>query len=163
VNEWYHKGPISEDILRGIFEYEYRAKWEPSVTRKKIDDHGFTIHKEQTQQPMGIVKVKQGDKDQKLNISVNTKRATKEKKEKEAREAKEEMLRVKEEKLKAQAQAKEEKLKAQQQAKEIKAKLRNRSTRAGAKWKTTATLPTPKAGPRKQAKKEQGVSRPRWF
>jgi hypothetical protein len=46
VNEWYHKGPITKDIMRGIFEYEYRAKWEHPVTRKKIDDQGFTIHKE---------------------------------------------------------------------------------------------------------------------
>jgi hypothetical protein len=56
---------------------------------------------------MGVVKVKQGDKSRKLDISANTKKATKEKKEKETREAKEEKLRAKEEKLKAQAQAKE--------------------------------------------------------
>jgi hypothetical protein len=44
--------------MRGIFEYEYRAKWELPATWKKIDDYGFTIHKEQTQRPMGVVKVK---------------------------------------------------------------------------------------------------------
>jgi hypothetical protein len=33
-------------MLQGIFKYEYRAKWDPPVTRKKIDPHGFTIHKE---------------------------------------------------------------------------------------------------------------------
>jgi hypothetical protein len=96
VNEWCHKGPISEDIMRGIIEYKYRAKWKPPVPRKKIDDHGFKIHKEQTQRLMGIVKVKQGDKDRKLDISAtNTKRATKEKKEKDTREANEEKLKVK--------------------------------------------------------------------
>jgi hypothetical protein len=142
VDEWYHKGPITEDIMRGIFEYKYRAKWEPPTTRKKIDDHGFTIHKEKTQRPMGVVKVKQGDKGRKLVISANTKKATKDKKEKETREAKEEKIRAKEDKLKVQAQAKE-----------IQAKMRNRSTRPGAKRKTTATLSTPKA--RKKAKRDQ--------
>jgi hypothetical protein len=43
------------------------------ITRKKIDDHGFANYKEQAQQPMGIVKVKQGDKEQKLDTSANTK------------------------------------------------------------------------------------------
>jgi alpha 1,3-mannosyltransferase len=102
---------------------------------------------------MGMVKVRQWDKERKLGISANTKRAQKESKEKEARKAKE--------KLKAQAQVKEEKLKAQQQAKEIKAKLRNRPTRAGAKRKITATLPTPTAAPRKRVTKEQAVSGPK--
>jgi hypothetical protein len=80
-----------------------KKKWEPPATRKKIDDHRFMIHKEQTQRPMGVVKVKQVDKGRKLVISANTKKATREKKEKEAREAEEEKIRAKEDKLKAQA------------------------------------------------------------
>jgi hypothetical protein len=34
VNEWYKIGPITEDVMRGMFEHVYRARKEPAVTKR---------------------------------------------------------------------------------------------------------------------------------
>jgi hypothetical protein len=51
VNEWYKMGPITEDIMRGMFEHVYRARKEPPSGKRHIVDHGFTVETESAQRP----------------------------------------------------------------------------------------------------------------
>jgi hypothetical protein len=69
VNEWYKIGPITEDVMRGVFEHVYRARKEPAVTKRHIVDHGFTIITESAQRPRDQITEATAVKQRKLTES----------------------------------------------------------------------------------------------
>jgi hypothetical protein len=99
VNEWYKIGPITEDLMRGIFEHVYRARKELSATKRYIIDHGFTIIQESAQRPREQIPE---------DIAVKRRKLT---------ESKEVIKDRKERKLQEKAKEKEDKRKAKEQQK----------------------------------------------
>jgi hypothetical protein len=44
IQEWYKKGPIPADLVKGIFEHQYRSYYEPREKRGRIPNQkGFTV------------------------------------------------------------------------------------------------------------------------
>jgi hypothetical protein len=60
IQEWHKKGPITEDLIKGIFEHQYRPPYEPREKRGRMSNQkGFTVLNEQTQRPEKKLKQKQ--------------------------------------------------------------------------------------------------------
>jgi hypothetical protein len=96
VNEWYKIGPITEKLMRGMFEHVYRARKEPSTTKRHIEDHGFPILQESAQRPRKQLPEDIAVKKRKLTESSEVIKARKARKLQEKAEAKEEKRRAQE-------------------------------------------------------------------
>jgi hypothetical protein len=90
VNEWYKMGPITEDIMRGMFEHVYRARKEPPAGKRHIEDHGFNIENKSAQRPRDQITEDSAVKRRKLTESTEVIKARKARKAQEKAEAKEE-------------------------------------------------------------------------
>jgi hypothetical protein len=115
VNEWYKIGPITEELVRGMFEHVYRARKEPLTTKRHIEDHGFPILQESAQGPRKQIPEDIAVKKRKLTESSEVIKARKTRK------------------LQEKAEAKEEKRKAQEQKKEIAENIKKAKTAAKAR------------------------------
>jgi hypothetical protein len=109
VNEWYKIGPITEKLMRGMFEHVYRARNEPSTTNRHIEDHGFPILQESAQRPRKQLPEDIAVKKRKLTESKEVIKARKARKLQEKAEEKEEKRKAKEQKKKAVDNAKKAK------------------------------------------------------
>jgi chemotaxis protein histidine kinase CheA len=89
VNEWYKRGPITEDVMRGMFEHVYRARKEPQAEKKHIEDHGFNIENESAQRPRDQITEDPAVKRRKLTESKEVIKARKARKLQEKAEEKE--------------------------------------------------------------------------
>jgi hypothetical protein len=90
VNEWYKMGPITEDIMRGMFEHVYRARKEPPSGKRHIVDHGFTVETESAQRPRDQIIEASAVKRRKLTESTEVIKARKARKIQEKAAEKEE-------------------------------------------------------------------------
>jgi hypothetical protein len=106
VNEWYKMGPITEDIIRGMFEHVYRAWKEPPAGKRHIEDHGFNIEKESAQRPRDQITEDPAVKRHKLTKSKEVIKARKARKLQEKAAAKEEKRLASEKKKQAVENAK---------------------------------------------------------
>jgi FKBP-type peptidyl-prolyl cis-trans isomerase len=101
VNEWYKMGPITEEVMRGMFEHVYRARKEPIATKKHILDHDFNIETESAQRPRDQITEAPAVKRRKLTESMEVIKARKARKLQEKAEEKEEKRLAKEKKKQA--------------------------------------------------------------
>jgi hypothetical protein len=90
VNEWYKMGPITEDIMRGMFEHVYRARKKPPSGKRHIVDHGFTVETECAQRPRDQIIEDSAVKRRKLTKSTEVIKARKARKAQEKAAEKEE-------------------------------------------------------------------------
>jgi hypothetical protein len=118
VNEWYKIGPITEELMRGIFEHVYRARKEPPTTKKHIEDNGFPILQESSQRPRRKLPENIAEKKRKLTASSEVTKARKAKKLQEKADGREEKRKTQEQKKEASENSK--KTKAAAKAKERK-------------------------------------------
>jgi hypothetical protein len=87
---WYKMGPITEDIMRGMFEHVYRARKKPPAGKRHIEDHAFNIEKESAQRPRDQITEDSAVKRRKLTESTEVIKARKARKLQEKAAAKEE-------------------------------------------------------------------------
>jgi hypothetical protein len=67
IQEWLKKGTITEDLVKGIFEHQYRPYYKPREKRRRMPNQkGFTVLNEQTQWPEKKLKQRQIVKDRAL-------------------------------------------------------------------------------------------------
>jgi hypothetical protein len=109
VNEWYKMGPITEEVMRGMFEHVYRARKESTATKKHIVDHGFNIETESAQRPRDQITEAPAVKRRKLTESMEVIKARKARKLQEKAKEKVEKRLAKEKKKQAVDNAKKAK------------------------------------------------------
>jgi hypothetical protein len=109
VNEWYKMGPITEDVMRGMFEHVYRARKEPPTEKRHIEDHGFNIENESAQRPRDQITEDPAVKRRKLTESKEVIKARKARKLQEKAAEKEEKRLASEKKKQAVENAKKAK------------------------------------------------------
>jgi hypothetical protein len=109
VNEWYKMGPITEEVMRGMFEHVYRARKKPIATKRHIVAHGFNIKTESAQRPRDQITEAQAVKRRKLTKRMEVIKARKVRKLQEKAEEKEEKRLAKEKKKQAVDNAKKAK------------------------------------------------------
>jgi hypothetical protein len=89
--------PITEDIMRGMFEHVYRARKEPPSGKRHIVDHGFTVETESAQRPRDQIIEDSAVKRRKLTESTEVVKARKARKAQEKAAEKEEKREEREE------------------------------------------------------------------
>jgi hypothetical protein len=89
-------GPITEDVMRGMFKHVYRARKEPSTAKIHIEDHGFPIIQESAQRPRDLITEDPAVKRRKLTESREVIKARKARKLQEKAAEKEEKRLAKE-------------------------------------------------------------------
>jgi hypothetical protein len=109
VNEWYKMGPITEKVMRGMFEHVYRARKEPSTAKRHIEDHRFHIIQESAQRPRDQITEDPAVKRRKLTESIEVIKARKARKLQEKAAEKEEKRLAQEKKKQAVDNAKKAK------------------------------------------------------
>jgi hypothetical protein len=101
VNEWYKIGPITEELMRGMFEHVYRARKKPPATKRHIEDHGFPILQESAQRPQKQLPENIADKKRNLTESSEVIKARKAMKLQEKADVRKEKKKPKEQKKEA--------------------------------------------------------------
>jgi hypothetical protein len=109
MNEWYKMGPITEEVMRGMFEHVYRTRKEPIATKRHIVDHGFNIENESAQRPRDQITEDPAVKRRKLTESLEVIKARKARKLQEKAAEKEDKRLAKEKKKQAVENAKKAK------------------------------------------------------
>jgi hypothetical protein len=95
--------------MRDMFEHVYRARKEPTATKRHIVDHGFTVETESAQRPRDQITEAPAVKRRKLTKNMEVIKARKARKLQEKAEEKEEKRQAKEQKKQAVDNAKKAK------------------------------------------------------
>jgi hypothetical protein len=91
-------GPITEEVMRGMFEHVFRARKEPPTTKRHIEDHGFPLIQESAQRPRDQITEDPAVKRRKLTESMEVIKGRKARKLQEKAAEKEEKRLAKEKK-----------------------------------------------------------------